>query len=79
MASVLRSLTSLLLITLILVFSFIPRPTTSFPVIMLGRTKDHSSLTSSSSIIIMDGPQIFGIAFALGKPVSLSISHRVPC
>ena len=77
MASVLRSLTSLFLI--ILIFSFIPRPTTSFPIIVLERTKDHNSLTSSSSIIIiMDGPQIFGIAFALGKPVALSISHRGP-
>jgi len=76
MASVFRSLTPLFLIAFI--FSFIPRPTTSFPIIVLERTKGPSSLTSSSSIIIIDGPQIFGIAFALGKPVSHSISHRGP-
>jgi hypothetical protein len=74
MASILRGLTILSLITLI--YSLIPRPTTSFPIIVLKRTAGRSTLTSSP--LIMDGLQTFGLAFPLGKSGSLSISHRGP-
>ena len=73
MASILRSLTILSLITLI--YSLIPRPTTSFPIIVLKRTC-RGTLTSSP--LVMDGLQTFGLAFPLGKPGSLSIFHRGP-
>ena len=74
MACILRGLT--ILSSIALIYSLIPHPTTSFPIIVLKRTVGHGALTSSP--LIVDGLQTFGLAFPLGKSGSLLISHRGP-